>query len=318
MHPFHSLRDHLPEMAFDLHMDQGTQGYPPIQKYLDFYHLDFPASLCQKHVMGKFSVSGYEIVAQYWVPANSSVKGTIFILHGYYDHGGLFGHLIRFLLKENFVVVIYDQPGHGLSSGEQASIDCFSEYVEVLRRCIQLSERLPRPWYAIGQSTGGAVLLHSLMIERIENPFQKMVLLAPLIRPAGWSKGVWVYRLLSPFTCQVPRRVSHNSHDPVFVEFIHFHDPLQSRHLKTAWVGAMKKWLDIFPSLEPISIKALIVQGDADETVDWRYNLQQLQQKIPPAHFYPLAGAGHHLSNEREDLRTQVFGQIKSFLLASF
>lgn len=317
MHAFFGLREQLQPLAFDPLVDFSINAQLVLEDYLDFYHLHFPEDICRHHFAGTFQAAGYELVAQYWLPVNISPKGTVFFLHGYYDHVGLFSKLIEFLLKQGLTVVAYDQPGHGLSSGEQASIHDFAEYVEVLRHCLQLGNRFPQPWYGMAQSTGCAVYLHALMKERIHNPFQKIVLLAPLIRPAHWNKGIWLYRLISPFAGKIARKMQENSHDRDFIRLVQYKDPLQSKFLKTAWVGAMKKWLEEFPSLEPISEKILIIQGEGDETVDWRYNLDQLQGKLRGAVYYRLEKASHHLANESQDLRQQVLAKIEQFLLAS-
>src|SRR5690606_5228557 len=216
---------------------------------------------------------------------------------------------------QGWIVVAYDQPGHGLSSGEQASIKDFGEYVQILQCCLQRSIALPQPWFGVAQSTGCAVFLRALMKERMVNPFKKIVLLAPLIRPAHWGRAVWLYRALAPFSKQLGRYKYANSHDPFFLEFIHHQDPLQSKYLKTAWVGAMKRWLEEFPSLRPVSADLLVIQGEKDETVDWRYNIPLLQHKLKGGQYHCLPGAAHHLLNEREDLRQEVFGQINDFLL---
>jgi len=317
MHAFFGLRDQLPLLAFDPLVDISANSLPVLQDYLQFYRLGFSESICRQHVIGTFNAAGYQLVAQYWLPVDLAPKGTVFFLHGYYDHVGLFSKLIGFLLQQGLAVVAYDQPGHGLSGGEQASINNFSEYVQVLQQCLQLANRLPQPWFGVAQSTGCAVYLHALMRERINNPFKRIVLLAPLIRPANWSRSVWRYRLISPFVSKTARSIYLSSHDPEFVRFIQYQDPLQSRFLKTAWVGAMKRWLELFPSLEAISENILVIQGEADETVDWRYNLDLLQHKLRHAQYYRLPKAAHHMANEEERLRQQVFGQIKQFLLAS-
>jgi len=317
MHTFFGLRHRLPLLAFDPLVDISIDAQTEPLHYLDFYKLRFSESVCHQHFMGTFQVAGYELVAQYWLPSNATPKGTVFFLHGYYDHVGLFGKLIGFLLEQGWVVVAYDQPGHGLSSGEQASINDFAEYVGVLQRCLRLAKKLPQPWFGLAQSTGCAVYLHALMKEKIDNPFKKMVLLAPLIRPAHWRRAVWLYWIISPFIRRLVRYKYANSHDGEFLEFIHHQDPLQSKFLKIVWVGAMKQWLEEFPLLEPISANLLVIQGEEDETVDWRYNLALLQRKLKNAQYYQLPHAAHQLLNERDDLRQEVFGQIKNFLLAS-
>jgi len=317
MHAFFQLREQLPALSFDPARDSPTSQQPWLKEYLAYYQLEFPEEICRHHVVGTFEASNFTIVAQYWIPALTTPKGTVFILHGYYDHVGLFNHAIEFILSQGFVVVAYDQPGHGLSSGERASINHFSEYVKVLEVCLKKSDCFPRPWYGLGQSTGGAVLLHAILIEKMTNVFIGMILLAPLIRPAGWNKSVWTYRLLRFFIKKIPRHFSHNSNDEKFVHFCHDQDPLQSRYLSVKWVGAMKEWLDSFNSLPNISAPVLLIQGDVDSTVDWRCNVAMLKEKIAGMQYYELQNACHHLVNEREDIRQQLFARIAKFLLAS-
>ena len=58
----------------------------------------------------------------------------------------------------------------------------------------------------------------------------------------------------------------------------------------------------------------LIIQGDADKTVDWRYNLRQLARLFPAAEVFHLAGGRHHLANESADLRAEYLARINRFL----
>jgi len=56
-----------------------------------------------------------------------------------------------------------------------------------------------------------------------------------------------------------------------------------------------------------------IVQGDADKTVDWRYNLKFLEEHAD-ADILHIGGARHHLVNESEAIRAQMFSWISGFL----
>src|SRR5690606_29972916 len=125
MHPFFRLRDRMAWLAFDPLIDAPSHTQPEFLDYLDFYKLHYSEDICRQHFMGVFEAAGYQLVAQYWLPTGVSPKGTVFFLHGYYDHVGLFSAFIGFLLRQGWIVVAYDQPGHGLSSGEQASIKDF-------------------------------------------------------------------------------------------------------------------------------------------------------------------------------------------------
>lgn len=90
------------------------------QAYQRFYGLDFPQRSVRKG-LGRFEVGGYELVSQVWWPEKA--VATLFVFHGYYDHMGLYRHLIEWALEQKFAVIACDLPGHGLSSGERASIE---------------------------------------------------------------------------------------------------------------------------------------------------------------------------------------------------
>jgi lysophospholipase len=316
MHPFFALRDQLPSLAFGSSADKATDS-PLLSDYLKFYQLDFPAEICSYYRIGTFDSGPYTLVGQCWFPAGET-KGTILVLHGYFDHVGLYAHLIRYLLAMNYVVFAYDQPGHGLSNGERVSINDFSEYSCIFDRAIALIESLPSPLSFIGQSTGCAVILHNLFINRADHHFYRIIMLAPLLRPSSWNLLRWIYYMARPFVDKMPRRVAKNSNDPDFVRFVHFSDPLQTKYYKLKWVTAMNRYYKKLIHLKPIhTISPLIVQGRRDTTVDWKFNMTHLKRLIPNANVFYLQEGRHHLVNERPDLRNQVFRQIRDFLLAS-
>jgi len=58
----------------------------------------------------------------------------------------------------------------------------------------------------------------------------------------------------------------------------------------------------------------LIIQGEADMTVDWRYNLGVLQDKFRQPEILRLSEARHHLANENETLRRRYFDFLRERL----
>ena len=119
--------------------------------YQRFYGLDQATSR-----LGRFEVDGFQVVAQVWWPAVP--VATMFMFHGFYDHMGLYRHVVRWALDQGFVVIACDLPGHGLSSGPRASIDDFAVYQHVVQALFAQAStlQLPQPWHLFGQSTGGA------------------------------------------------------------------------------------------------------------------------------------------------------------------
>lgn len=285
------------------------------QNYQSFYGLnqDLPPQ-AHSH-LGVLSVAEYQIVTQVWCPAQP--RATLIVLHGYYDHMGLYRHLVRWALAQGFCVLSCDLPGHGLSSGAQASIRSFSEYQQVLQALLAEAQRLqlPQPWHRLGQSTGAAILLDYLLHPPAEGlPAGRDVLLAPLVRPYHWTRGYLSYCLLKPWVRKIPRSFSNNSNDADFLAFVKHQDPLQAKILPTAWVGALARWI---PYIEqaPSSIQSpLIIQGDQDKTVDWQHNLPILQHKFNQPQIKLLKGARHHLVGERADIRQQVFSSLQEWL----
>ncbi len=307
------LRESLVPLTFSIDQDEKICQNPLVKKYLNFYKLEFGQTIENvRHGFGTFEAAGYTLACHYWFPAFS--KGTIFIFHGYLDHVGLFNHLIRFSLQNDYAVVAYDMPGMGLSSGETASIDSFDQYHASMEKCLQLFKgTMPTPWFGVGQSTGATPLIQQALTAGIA-PYEKIVLLAPLIRSYGWRRSRWTYTFGRFFLRSIPRVFVENSHDKDFLKFIRKDDPLQPRRLPTRWVGAMKNWIDKVNKFEPKSVPIFIVQGTNDTTVDAEYNIAVLKEKFPKALIKQIPQGKHHLVAESAPYRAQVFAAVKSYL----
>lgn len=272
-----------------------------------FYQIDF----AQQHAdldcrLGVVEVAGYRIAMQVWRPPQA--LATLIVLHGYYDHMGLYGHVYDWALKQGYAVLCCDLPGHGLSSGARVSINSFQEYQQVLQALLAKAAqlRLPKPWHLLGQSTGGAIALDYILAQRPLTAFGETILLAPLVRPRAWQQSKLLYQLVKPFRSSVPRTFSDNSNDPEFVKFVR-KDPLQAQILPTAWVGALAQWIPHIEQAKPSARSPIIVQGAADMTVDWQYNLNILTEKFSEPRILLLPEARHHLANEQVDIREQYF-----------
>ncbi|MCO2926885.1 alpha/beta hydrolase [Pseudomonas aeruginosa] len=283
----------------------AAQAEPPeAQAYRQFFRLNFPGATSQ---LGRMEVGGYEVVTQLWLPP--APTATLVLQHGYYDHMGLYGHVIAWALGMGFAVLACDLPGHGLSSGTRASIGEFSEYQAVFQRLLNEAAglHLPEPWHLCGQSTGGAIIIDFLL--RNVQPWPQVgeiLLLAPLVRPRAWGWSQLSYRVLKPFVTQIPRRFSPNSNDAEFLAFIQT-DPLQPLSLPTAWVGALSRWVPKIERAPRSERRVVVVQGDADMTVDWRHNLEVLRGKFSEVKLLMLEGGRHHLANESGELRNLYF-----------
>jgi len=231
------LRNSLPALS------EATEASAEALHYQAYYGLDLPHRGKVQRRLGRFRVHDYDVVAQAWWPEQP--HASLLVLHGYYDHMGLYRHVVDWGLEMGFAVLACDLPGHGLSSGPRASINEFDEYQAVLSGLFEQARRLdlPRPWHLLGQSTGGAIALDHLLHQEPLGDLGRTILLAPLVRPRAWLRSRISYELVRRFVQQIPRTFSENSSDPGFLEFVQTQDPLQPDILPTAWVGALSRWI---------------------------------------------------------------------------
>lgn len=286
--------------------------------YQKMFALDKLADLCD-YWQGYVQTVKYKIHTQVFKP-KQVCKGTVFLLHGYLEHSGIYQPLIKEVLEQGFQVLIYDLPGHGLSEGQAANIDDFNDYQDILLTVHQyVKPHLTQPYLAIGQSTGAAITMHHILqyAQQRQAPlFKQALLLSPLIRPA---KSAWWHNsvglgIVKRVKTSVPRPFRRNNHNPEFLRFVRLHDPLQPRQLGMNWILAMSKWMTDMENYPNCRIPIWLAQGVLDKTVDWQYNVEFVRKKFRLQAFLLLEEGSHQLVNEVESIRSPLTGLIKSFL----
>ncbi|APX91606.1 alpha/beta hydrolase [Halomonas sp. 1513] len=313
------MTDFAPLQALGPIAPARVQGSTPWTSHLDHYLAHYQlAPLLADHVglhVGYLDARGFRLWTQVWTP--QAARGTAFVVHGYFDHLGLYRHLLERLLSEGWRVVLWDLPGHGLSSGERATIDDFDDYGECLAALqAQLDQQglIPKPWVGIGQSTGAAILATDALRHGEASTWHGLALLAPLVRPLGWPQSSWLHLLASPFITTLPRKYHPNSSDSEFTAFLREADPLQPDYLTLTWVSAMRRWMPQLIALPESTLPVLILQGEQDLTVDWAWNLEVMTRKFPLARVHRHPEARHHLVNEAEPIRQVLFDELSGFL----
>ena len=298
-------------LAMPLFSDAMLKTSTPIDlltDYLQFYQLPL-ATPNLKLTAG--TTEDHQTVIMSWEPTKS--LGTVIIVHGYMDHTGLYGHLIRHLLGRQLTVVCLDLKGHGLSSGAACSITDFGDYVAQVKSVITLCQaHFAGPLHGIGQSMGGSVLMKHCLNQSAHNayPFTSLTLLAPLLQPADWKKNRRLYYFSRWFVKSIKRVFRPSSRDIEFLAFLREQDPLQPTRVPLDWVGAMDQWISEFAQANMVDYPVHIIQGDNDKTLDWKYNLSQFRLTFNALQVSIIKRANHHLVNEEEALRESIFAKI--------
>lgn len=291
-----------------LDLDRPPLAGEDVAAYRAFYGLAVPDA---RLWLGTLDVASHRIAVQVCEPP--APGGTVLLVHGYYDHMGVWRHLLAGLLADGWRVVLYDQPGHGLSGGEPAAIADFQTYVEVLDGVAAwAAECCPGDLHLVAHSMGAGIAADWLLQEKGEG-VDRVVLLAPLFRSSAWGVSRFGHGTVGRWFRSMPRTYRRNSGDADYLAFVRA-DPLQCDRLPASWVEALGQWNRQFADRQPSSRPLLVLQGRRDSTVDWRHNLALLQRLFPAAETRVLADARHQLLNESPSLRDSVLRQVRAAL----
>jgi alpha-beta hydrolase superfamily lysophospholipase len=278
------------------------------RSYFDFYGLN---PVDTSHAFGSIP-SGEEQLAVHLFWREGTPRGTVLLVHGYFDHAGHWRHVIADLLGAGFAIATVDLPGHGLSTGKRADIDDFSAYSQALLDVLPVARQLGAPLHVVAHSMGCSAVIDALLNRR-EVLGERIVLISPLLRSYAWMASGLGEALIGGLVAEVPRVLRKSSSDEQFFEFMQ-RDPLQYRGVPLGWVEAQGKWAKRTEAARPSAQPLLIIQGTADTTVSWRHNLRVLRRKFPKAEIIKVKRGGHQLHNEAPALRATVLAHLRAGL----
>jgi alpha-beta hydrolase superfamily lysophospholipase len=291
-------------------MLKNSSGFDSVENYLEFYGLDITAAA---HKFVPFKSNGFELAGHTFRP--KEYRAAVVILHGYLNHVGLLSKLIKYLTQANFAVAVYDLPGHGLSGGQPMAIDDFSQYSDSLDDFMKIIRpQLHGPYHAIGHSTGAAIVMDYLFTGR-EDCFEKVILVAPLVRSELWFLSKLGYEIYHHFAKNIFRIFRNVSSDKDFLRFVKYEDPLQAKKVSMNWVNAMFKWDEKITNAKTSQRSTLVIQGLKDNIIDWQYNIRFILSKFKNSRIELIEKGRHELFNESAELRRRVFSQIKDYLV---
>lgn len=138
--------------------------------------------------------------AGYW--SADAPRGSILLFTGRTEYLEKYGRVARDLTGAGYSILSMDWRGQGLSDrvtddARLGHIDDFADYQKDVAAFVAMAEKidLPKPWYLIGHSMGGAIGLRALLNGL---PVEKAVFSAPM-----W--GIFVIPNLRPIAKALPR-----------------------------------------------------------------------------------------------------------------
>lgn len=266
-------------------------------------------------------------------------RGTFVLLGGRGDFIERYFETTRDLLARGFAVVAMDMRGQGGS--ERVSADpyrdvtrSFAEFDEDVRTLLEgtVVSACPPPYYGLGHSTGGHVLLRNL---RNRGWFSKAVLVSPLIGIdyGAWPGAIvsclvstaWLTRQGAMFLPGVRKRPFGRADFPG--------NPLTSdRHRwerdsgtleaaphlglggpTFAWLRAARRSMAEIARMEKPTAPVLIVAAGADRVVS-NQATRLAAARIPGIALTIIPDAAHEILNERDEIRQQFLAALDSFV----
>lgn len=287
--------------------------------YLSFYRIG--STLDQSkveyfHGMIKIADMGVgdRLRGQAFIPTKPKrPKGTVFILHGYFDHVGSVNNLVNYALSQGYAVFAYDLPGHGFSSGPSGVTGDISHNANLLKSVVhQYRDSLPKPFHLIGFSTGGSITLEYARLNG-NSQFNNVIAVSPLVRHAHWHWGKTGYTLARWFTSGIKRRDKRNSRNQEYLAFAK-QDPLRGQRVSFRFLKSIYKWVKGFEAGGKVESRVLLIQGDEDQVVDWEYNLPMLASKFSRLQIHKVQKGKHQLFNDANSVQEETFKQIFRFI----
>ncbi len=294
----------------DVIMFVDNDYFDSAEKYRDFYSLDFADDL--HHEFVTFTSSDVNLVGQIYRP--DDYTATVFILHGYLSHSAMLRFTIQRLTDEGYAVATLDLHGHGLSGGEVADINDFSQYSDALAQYVTIiQDKLHGSYHLVAHSLGCAVVEDYLLIRR-QDPFDKVILGAPLVRSWLWDLSKISYDIGAKNLEWIPRAFGKCTSDKQYRTFIRTKDPFQARKVPIQWVQALFAWNKRIEQAQPLDRKIYILQPKKDTVVSYQYNIPFLRTKFSDVDVTMLPKCRHELFNESKPRRDNVFDKMTKIL----
>lgn len=226
---------------------------------------------------------------------------TVLIIHGFAGNLKGFRFVTSMLLNNGYNVAALMLPGHSIDENPRGDIDDFSTYGKIVNSFVNLLEiKKMKPEFAVAHSTGASSLL--IYNQDYGWKFKKVIFIAPLIRSVYWFPSSVVRTFTKPFI----HKINTKWNGVLAVQVFPMH-----------WFDELIKWNKVNKKYNIMPQELLILQGEKDDVVDWRYNLKYLKSKYPQLEIVTFKKGTHTMFMSDKDEGEDILNIIKSYLNSS-
>ena len=287
------------------------------------------------------AVDGMNLRVARWHPEGAPV-GTVVICQGRAEFIEKYFETIGELLERRLVVVAFDWRGQGLSGREldnsrKGHIDDFSLYERDLEAVAGqvLEPFCPRPWFALGHSMGGAILLEQARAGR--SPFERLALIGPMIDihglrfpraarlfaeildtlglggafiPGGRSASALTLPFEGNRLTSDPRRYRRNADIAAAAPGLAIGDPT------IGWINAAFRMIKQFADAEyprRVLTPTLVFASGADQVVDKRA-VERFATRLKAGRYLEIPRVRHEILMERDIFRAQFWAAFDAYI----
>lgn len=273
------------------------------------------------------------------VPAGA--RGTVIVIGGRGDYVERYFETMRELMDRGFAVASVDLRGQGGSQRlardpYRGSLPSFAGFDEDLRVFMETAvlPYCPGPYFGLGHSTGGHVLLRVL---RERTWFRKAVLVSPLVDViyGAWPRPVAALlvnaatllgcgSMFLPGVMKKPMGRAHFAENPLTSDEWRWNRDCGTLEIAPhlglggatfSWLHAARRSLAAVSSMKRPLAPVLIVAAGVDCVVS-NEAIRRLARSVPGIALTVIPEAKHEILTERDIIRRQFFAAFDSFVTA--
>jgi len=262
---------------------------------------------------------GTKTYACIWMPNNPvKIKAVIGLVHGMGEHSGRYGHVAKMLNEDGYVVIAYDQRGHGRTEGKRGHTPSYEALLEGVETLISESARkYPElPFFLYGHSMGGNVALNYLLRRKpqiagaiVTGPWLKLAFKPPTIQAAI---GRLVEAIYPQFTSVRPMVAEHLTSDPAMIKLYKNDKLIHGKITARFYFSVHNAGLWALDHASELSVPLLLMHASEDAVTSTTASQKFAEDAGASCTWRAWPGFQHEIHNEVK--REQVFKVIRDWL----